>query len=93
MQRERGMSKISIPSASIGFDTGETFSQEMYGYKVYVQVVSPSWKDSEFIVFTEIDGKRFEQTENTLPESWFLQEFLFECILQAVKDGAKVVFP
>jgi hypothetical protein len=87
------MSKIDIPSASIGFDAGETFCQTMYGYKVYVQVVSPSWKDSEFIVFTEIDGKRFEQPENTLPESWFLQEFLFECILQAVKDGAKVVFP
>ena len=81
------------PSASLGFDTGDTYCQEMYGYKVYVQVISPSWKDSEYIVFTEIDGSRFEQTENILPESWFLQEFLFECILQCVKDGAKVVFP
>jgi hypothetical protein len=92
MQRECGMTGIT-PTASLGFSAGETYGVEMYGFKVYVQVVSPSWKDSEFIVFTEIDGKRFEQTENTLPESWFLQEFLFECILQCVKDGAKVVFP
>jgi hypothetical protein len=82
-----------IPSASIGYEAGETYSQEMYGYKATVKVISPAWKRSEFVVTTEIDGKEFKQTETSLPETWFLQEFLFACILQCVKDGAKVVFP
>lgn len=82
-----------IPSASIGYDEGETYEVKLYGYTVTVKVISPAWKRSEFVVTTEIDGKLFEQTETSLPETWFLQEFLFACILQAVKDGAKVVFP
>lgn len=90
---DKTQEKIEVPSDAQGFEAGETYEVKMYGYTVKVQVVSPSWKDSEFILRTEIDGKQFKKNECSEPENWQLQEFLFTCLLQAVKDGARVVFP